>query len=101
MLYTQKWARDTEISHRVRFLLSLVFRLEAKMLSAGFGSAFLCFRVTFWVGLVLVGEYFEPSLEIAGVRLSLGRRQWHPTPVLLPGKSHGWRSLVDCSPWGC
>ena len=29
------------------------------------------------------------------------RRQWHPTPVLLPGKSHGWRSLVGCSPWGC
>ena len=22
------------------------------------------------------------------------RRQWHSTPVLLPGKSHGWRSLV-------
>ena len=28
------------------------------------------------------------------------RRQWHPTPVLLPGKSHGWRSLVGCSSWG-
>ena len=28
------------------------------------------------------------------------RRQWHPTPVLLPGKSHRWRSLVGCSPWG-
>ena len=27
-------------------------------------------------------------------------RQWHPTPVLMPGKSHGWRSLVGCSPWG-
>ena len=27
-------------------------------------------------------------------------RQWHPTPVLLPGESHGWRSLVCCSPWG-
>ena len=27
------------------------------------------------------------------------RRQWHPTPVLLPGKSHGWRSLGGCSPW--
>ena len=27
------------------------------------------------------------------------RRQWHPTPVLLPGKSHGWRRLVGCSPW--
>ena len=33
-------------------------------------------------------------------RVSQQRRQWHPTPVLLPGKSHGWRSLVDCSPWG-
>ena len=30
----------------------------------------------------------------------LRRRQWHPTPVLLLGKSHGWRSLVWCSPWG-
>ena len=28
------------------------------------------------------------------------RKQWHPTPVLLPGKYHGWRSLVGCSPWG-
>ena len=27
-------------------------------------------------------------------------RQWHPTPVLLPGKSHRWKSLVGCSPWG-
>ena len=26
--------------------------------------------------------------------------QWHPTPVLLPGKSHGRRSLVGCRPWG-
>ena len=25
---------------------------------------------------------------------------WHPTPVLSPGKSHGQRSLVGCSPWG-
>ena len=29
-----------------------------------------------------------------------GRRQWHPTPVLLPGKSHGQRSMKGCSPWG-
>ena len=28
------------------------------------------------------------------------RRQWQPTPVLLPGKSHERRSLVGCSPWG-
>ena len=29
------------------------------------------------------------------------RRQWHPTPVLLPGKFHGLRSLKGCSPWSC
>ena len=29
------------------------------------------------------------------------RRWWHPTPVLLPGKSHGRSSMVGCSPWGC
>ena len=31
--------------------------------------------------------------------VSYQRRQWQPTPVLLPGKSHGWRSLVGYSPW--
>ena len=30
----------------------------------------------------------------------LRRRQWHPTPVLFPGISHGGRSLVGCGPWG-
>ena len=28
------------------------------------------------------------------------RRKWQPTPVFLPGESHGWRSLVGYSPWG-
>ena len=28
------------------------------------------------------------------------RRKWQPTTVFFPGKSHGWRSLVGCSPWG-
>ena len=40
--------------------------------------------------------HFE-FIFVYGVRR---RRQWHPTPVLLPGKSHGWRNLVGCSPWG-
>ena len=31
---------------------------------------------------------------------SFSRRRWHPTPVLLPRKSHGGRTLVSCSPWG-
>ena len=29
------------------------------------------------------------------------RKKWQPTPVFLPGESHGRRSLVGCSPWGC
>ena len=33
-------------------------------------------------------------------RLVIRRRRWHPTPVLLPGKSHGRKSLVGCSPRG-
>ena len=32
--------------------------------------------------------------------LNSKEKAMHPTPVLLPGKSHGWRSLVGCSPWG-
>ena len=40
--------------------------------------------------------HFE-FIFVYGVRR---RRQWHPTPVLLPGKSHGRRSLVGYSPWG-
>ena len=37
---------------------------------------------------------------IAPAQFSASSRQWHPTPVLLPGKSHGCRSLAGCSPWG-
>ena len=45
-----------------------------------------------------------PSNSFSSFDLSIGkcqdqRRQWHPTPVLLPGKFHGWRSLVGYSPW--
>ena len=35
-----------------------------------------------------------------GLSSSVRRRRWHPTPVPLPGKSHGQRSPVGCSPWG-
>ena len=35
------------------------------------------------------------------VRKTPWRRTWQPTPVFLPGESHGQRSLVGYSPWGC
>ena len=44
-----------------------------------------------------VGHDWSGLAAAAGL---LRRRQWHPTPVLMPGKSHGQRSLVGCSPWG-
>jgi len=40
------------------------------------------------------------KLSEEALQIAKERRQWHPTPVLLPGKSHGWRSLAGCSPWG-
>ena len=38
--------------------------------------------------------------EIVSDAQEYWRRQWQPTPVLLPGKSQGQKSLVGCSPWG-
>ena len=46
-------------------------------------------------------QWMNPTWLIKVMPRERGRRrQWHPTPVLLPGKSHGRRSLVGCSPWG-
>ena len=58
------------------------------------------------VGSVLGDGYHLPTILFARCpdtgfpRWLSWRRQWHPTPVLLPGKSHGRRSLVGCSSWG-
>ena len=40
-----------------------------------------------------------PAHTLSHVYPSVRRRRWHPTPVLLPGKSHGQRSLVGCHLW--
>ena len=48
----------------------------------------------------LNGHEFEWTLEVGDGQGGLWRRRRHPIPVLLPGKSHGWRSLMGCSPWG-
>ena len=59
---------------------------------------FFCFFVTLRKdtldNLVCIGLFIFLYSSI------IWRRQWHPTPSLLPGKSHGQRSLVGCSPWG-
>ena len=40
------------------------------------------------------------DMNLSKLRAIMGRRPWQSTPVLWPGKSHGQRSLVGCSPWG-
>ena len=59
-------------------------------------------RTTIWSSIFTSG-YLYPKNKNTNLRHMhpYRRRQWHPTPVLLPGKSHGWRSLVGYSPWGC
>ena len=48
------------------------------------------------VGVYLKWTWYKSAILL----LFSWRRQWHPTPVLLSGKSHGRRSPVGCSPWG-
>ena len=55
-------------------------------------------KIPFVINNCLVKYFFKKNvLDVS--KLQNRRRQWHPTPVLLPGKSHGWRSLVGRSPW--
>ena len=42
----------------------------------------------------------KQHLMVSVSLLSWPEKAMAPTPALLPGKSHGWRSLVGCSPWG-
>ena len=67
------------------------------------------FHANFWGKLSFIPSnlhystvrlWFQRIIYLVRSNHSDRRRQWHPTPALLPGKSHGWRSLVGCSPWG-
>ena len=66
-------------------------------------SVFLCWTRCTWANALQVHpcccRRHNFTLFMAE-QYSIRRRQWHPTPVLLPGKSHGQGSLVGCSPWG-
>ena len=69
-------------------------------------SGLISFRMD-WLDLLAVKGTLKSLLQHHSSKASIlqcsaffQRRQWQPTPVFLPGKSHGWRSLVGCSPWG-
>ena len=73
--------------------------------NTGVGCHFLLQRI-FWEALFITHLMSHQDISsFSKLQMILSkhpyrRRQWHPTPVLLPGKSHGRRSLVGCSPWG-
>ena len=56
----------------------------------------LCYKSSHWSGYPVICCWSKYPYELSNSFLWFGghlRRQWHPTPVLSPGKSHGWRSL--------
>ena len=62
-----------------------------------------CFFFFFLVGAGGIFFFFWLSCIACGRSVLWPRikpRLWHPTAGLLPGKFHGWRSLVGCGPWG-
>ena len=48
---------------------------------------------------IIVFEGTQFCLGEMDLTISYAWRRWLPTPVFLSGESHGWRSLVDYSPW--
>ena len=90
-------------------VMSLLFRMLSRFVIA-FLPRSKCL-LTSWLqspSVVILEHRKIKSLTVSIVSPSIcnevkrpcRRRQWHPTPVLLPGESHGWRSLLGCSPWG-
>ena len=60
----------------------------------------MCVCVCIYIGFLGGASGKEQTFQ-SWVRKIPWRRAWQPTPVLLPGKSHGQRNLVGYSPWSC
>ena len=56
--------------------------------------------ISFYIWLCLYPCNTQADILEENKCQNVWRRQWHLTPILLPEKSHGRRSLVGCSPWG-
>ena len=62
-----------------------------------------CFHVLAITNNAAMNTRVHESFSImvfSGYMPSSSRRKWQPTPVLLPGKFHGWKNLTGYSPWG-
>ena len=104
--------RENQTGLSVEVLYAFHFRspnasIQVLLLLIGYHSSYSVFILNFhwhWEGMWLVNrrEFHDEvcNSHMTTTQFSSGRRHWHPTPVLLPGKFHGQRNLVGCSPWG-
>ena len=66
---------------------------------------YMCMYICIWASLV--AQWSRICLQWRRrrfnpwIRKIPWRRKWQPTPLFLPGKSHGQRNLAGYSPWGC
>ena len=91
-------------------LQTVEFLTRQGVFKGGFWGCYLCIyvfchqfldQICQWLILLIFFQSINFWIYLLKFSIPLTwRRQWYPTPVLLPGKSHGRRSLVGCSPWG-
>ena len=91
-----KIVKEMEIPDHLTCLLRNLYADQEATVRTGHGT-------TDWFQIVKgvrQSYILPPCLFNLCIEYIMWSRQWHPTPVLLPGKSHGRRSLVGCGPWG-
>ena len=79
----------------------LTFPLCSSILLPSSLNIFMIITLNFLLGRLLVSTSFSSSGILSYSFTWNWRRKWQPPPVFLPGKSHGWRSLLGYSPRGC
>ena len=97
--YTLLKARGKNLFHAFQFLTHSMTCSRMNTIS----TATVTWHSSLYVSGSSHGHFLNKYISHSGLGAlptTPWRRQWHPTPVLLPGKSHGRRSLVGCSPWG-
>ena len=102
-----QWIYSVEVFSRILFCSTFIYEIEVyakyvQMATDHYSymtkmSCDKCYKVH----RNTVGRAELFFADYRGTADLLWRRQWHPTPVLLPGNSYGQRSLVGCNPWGC
>ena len=96
------WGRkELDMTERLHFPFSL------SCIGEGNGNPLQCSCLenprdggAWWAAVYGVAQSPTQLKQLSSSNEYYWRRQWQPTPVLLPGKSHGRRSILGCSPWG-